>query len=502
MTKKRKKTSAVRRLFLIIFGVLAVLVLSGYLGGAYYFKNHYFFHTTIGSSDCSTKTPEYAASRTRTIVESYLLTIYDRDGNKFLLRGPDFSYEYVEKGEEEQILESQNPFAWPASLWSEYSYALDVSVTYNAAQAKNALGSLECFTSEDFVVAPEDAYLVLGEDGYEIVPETYGNTLDFDSVLALVTDALDHQATALTLPDDVYVQPSILSDDESITGLTDQIDRFTSSTVTYEIGDATEELSSEDIYHMLIIDEDGNVTLDEDKIARFVQHLASTYNTYADRRSFQTSLGDVIEIGGGDYGWVIAKSDEAAQLTEDLQGGVPVVREPLYEQTAREYGPEDIGNTYVEVDYTNQHLWYYKDGELVLDSDFVSGNLSKGNGSPDGVFKIVYKTKDATLVGEDYESSVDYFMPFAYNVGFHDASWRSTFGGDIYLTKGSHGCINLPHDIAEELYHDLEVGTPVVAFYREEVQLTSENARITNAFSYVDPETLESGETTEEVSPE
>jgi lipoprotein-anchoring transpeptidase ErfK/SrfK len=130
-----------------------------------------------------------------------------------------------------------------------------------------------------------------------------------------------------------------------------------------------------------------------------------------------------------------------------------------------------------------------------LDSDFVSGNLPKGNGSPDGVFKIVYKERDATLVGEDYKSSVDYFMPFAYNVGFHDASWRSTFGGEIYLTKGSHGCINLPHDIAETLYNELEVDTPVVAFYRDEVQLTAENAKISNAFSYVDPETLNSEET-------
>jgi hypothetical protein len=495
MTKKRKQSSSAGRLLLIIFGVLAVLILSVYLGVAFYFKSHYLFNTTIGDSDCSTKTPEYVKERTRTTVESYLLTIYDRDGNKFFLRGPDFSYEYAEKGEEEQILESQNPFAWPVSLWKKSSYTLDISVTYDAAQVKNALGSLECFSSEDYIVAPENAYLVLGEDGYEVVPETYGNTLEFDSVLPLVTEALDHQATALTLPDEVYVQPSILSDDESITTLTDRIDAFTSATITYEIGDATEELSSTDIYHMLNIDEDGSVSLNEDKITRFVQYLASTYNTYGDRRSFQTSLGDVIEIGGGDYGWVIAKTAEAAQLTEDLQGGVPVVREPVYEQTAVEYGPEDIGNTYVEVDYTNQHLWYYKDGELVLDSDFVSGNLSKGNGSPDGVFKIVYKEKDATLVGEDYQSSVDYFMPFAYNVGFHDASWRSTFGGEIYLTKGSHGCINLPHDIAEELYNDLAVGTPVVAFYREEVQLTAENAKISNAFSYVDPETLNSEET-------
>jgi hypothetical protein len=486
---KRKKKSAAGRFLLAFFGTTAALLLLGYLSIAYYFQNHYLFHTTIGTTDCSAKTPEYSVSRTKAVTESYLLTIYDRDGNKFLLRGPDFSYDYVVTGEEERILESQNAFAWPVSLWSEYKYDLDTSVTYDAAQVEEALQKLDCFSSEDFIVAPENASLVLTDDGYEIIPETYGNTLIFDKVLRVVIDALDHQATALTLSDEDYEQPDILSDDASIRELTDQIDAFTNATVTYEIGDVDEVLTASDIYHMLVIDEDNNVSLDEDNVTRYVQYLASTYNTYADRRSFATSLGDTIEIGGGDYGWVIDKPAEAELLLENLYGGVPVVREPVYEQTAREYGPDDIGNTYVEVDYTNQHLWYYKDGSLVLESDFVSGNLSKGNGSPDGVFKIVYKKKDATLVGEDYESAVDYFMPFGYNVGFHDASWRSTFGGDIYLTNGSHGCINLPHDIAEALYNDLEVGTPVVAFYRDEVQLTSENARITNAFSYVAPET-------------
>ena len=105
-------------------------------------------------------------------------------------------------------------------------------------------------------------------------------------------------------------------------------------------------------------------------------------------------------------------------------------------------GADDIGNTYIEIDYTNQHLWYYKDGSLVVDSDLVSGNLNNGNGSPDGDFsRVISRQSPATLKGEDYESDVTYFMPFAYNVGLHDASWRSSFGGSIYKNGGSHGCI-------------------------------------------------------------
>lgn len=143
----------------------------------------------------------------------------------------------------------------------------------------------------------------------------------------------------------------------------------------------------------------------------------------------------------------------------------------------------------MEIDYTKQHMWYYENGKLVVESDVVTGNISRNNGSPDGVFKIVYKDSPAVLKGEDYESDVTYFMPFAYNVGIHDASWRNgKFGGEIYKTSGSHGCINAPLEVAQKIFEKIKVGTPVIAFYREPVELSAENAKISNAYSYVDPE--------------
>ena len=131
-------------------------------------------------------------------------------------------------------------------------------------------------------------------------------------------------------------------------------------------------------------------------------------------------------------------------------------------------------------------MYYYKDGNLTFDSDIVSGKLSSGNGSPDGVYKIVYKQSPSVLVGETYHTEVQYFVPFAYNVGFHDATWQPKFGGDWYLTHGSHGCINMALDKVQEFYGMIEVGTPVVAYYRTPVELTSESAQISNAASYVD----------------
>ena len=200
-----------------------------------------------------------------------------------------------------------------------------------------------------------------------------------------------------------------------------------------------------------------------------------------------------------DYGWIVNKPKEAEQIKADLEAGAPVSREPVYSQRPFAEGKNDIGNTYIEIDYTKQHLWYYENGSLVTETDVVTGNISRNNGSPDGVFKIVYKESPAVLKGEDYESDVTYFMPFAYNVGIHDASWRNgKFGGDIYKHSGSHGCINAPLEVAAALYERVKVGTPVVAFYREPVELSAENAKISNAFSYVDPEKKDEEQITNE----
>ena len=77
---------------------------------------------------------------------------------------------------------------------------------------------------------------------------------------------------------------------------------------------------------------------------------------------------------------------------------------------------------------------------------------------------MTYTTTDAVLRGEDYATPVKYWMPFAGDVGMHDASWRKSFGGNIYKTNGSHGCINLPTSVAKTIYNTIEKGWPVLVY--------------------------------------
>ena len=58
---------------------------------------------------------------------------------------------------------------------------------------------------------------------------------------------------------------------------------------------------------------------------------------------------------------------------------------------------------------------------------------------------------------------------------------------ETYKNSGSHGCINVSLSAVEELYGMIEKDTPVVAYYREKVELASVSADISNAYSYVEP---------------
>ena len=123
----------------------------------------------------------------------------------------------------------------------------------------------------------------------------------------------------------------------------------------------------------------------------------------------------------------------------------------------------DTVGTYVDVNITTQTLTVISNGQPVIVTPIVTGNIKKGNGTPTGNFSVQYKQKNRTLIGPNnsYRSFVHYWMRIVNNVGIHDATWRSNFGGNIYLTNGSHGCINVPPTVMPSIYDSVPLGTPV-----------------------------------------
>ena len=170
---------------------------------------------------------------------------------------------------------------------------------------------------------------------------------------------------------------------------------------------------------------------------------------------------------GGTYGNKIDREAEKEYLKQAFRDRATEVREPVYLQKGWEEGKDDIGDTYIEVDMTGQMMYYYQDGRLEVETPIVTGNTGRRMGTPEGVNFVYGKARNRVLTGPGYASHVNFWMPVKGNIGIHDAAWRSEYGGEIYKTGGSHGCINTPYEAMSKLYDMAEVGTPVVMFYSD-----------------------------------
>ena len=212
------------------------------------------------------------------------------------------------------------------------------------------------------------------------------------------------------------------------------------------------------------------VSVDAAKVADYVQGLRNKYDTPTGTQTWQSADGTTKSIKTN-YGWHIDQTKETEALIANIQSLQSVTREPVYASRAVQTEMPQWGKTFVEIDISSQHVYFYQDGNCVWDSKCVTGTATDPDrATPTGVFALKYKQRDRVLRGRinpqtgkpSYESPVAYWMPFNGNIGLHDANWRSSFGGNIYLKSGSHGCINLPPKNAKTLYELITPGTVIV----------------------------------------
>lgn len=463
--KKRKSAKRVKQLQLRAGIITGAVVLIIYLAGSFYYSGHFYQGTIINGVKCSNMSVEKAENVISTEVREYVLTIEERNDITEQIKGSDIGLKIYFDGGLDGLKEKQNSFLWPIGIFTKHNYEIGTMLDYDKDLMESFYNYLNCF-DENNVVAPQDAHISEYEEGgYRVVEAEQGNLVKKDEFYEVVKNkVLAMESTVSIEEEGCYEAPSLLADNEALSNAVDRMNHLVSSQITYDFEDDKEVVDGEKIHNWIIVDEDYNVTLDETKVKEFVDYIGKTYNTFGQVRTLKTSYGKTIEISGGDYGWWLDRSSELKELVEAIEEGTQGVREPVYFQTASHYGKDDVGSTYVEINLTAQHLFFYKDGELVVESDLVSGNLKKNYGTPVGTYPIQYRQRNATLVGEDYETPVSYWMPFNGNIGLHDAPWRSTFGKDIYLTSGSHGCINLPPSVAKTIYEGIARGVGVYVY--------------------------------------
>lgn len=447
----------------VIIGIFVVALI--YLGVSIYFISHFNLGTVINGVNVSGKTIVGASEKIANEISEYKLEIKGREDSIEEIVGVDIELKYNGDSIMLNAKKEQNPFAWALGLFNKKDYRFSDLCLYNEEMFNKEFLSLLCIGCEK-VIEPKSASLEYVDGGYVIIEEVYGNKIKKDVSFDIIKKSITNGEKLIDLESlGCYEEPKYVSTSQEILNAKNLLNKYVSTEITYIFGEEREVLEGSVIKNWINISEDLKVEIEEKRVRDYVDELATLYNTVGITREFKTAYGSEIQVYGGYYGWRINKDEEFKSLMDNIKNGAVIDKEPIYSQKGVYRGENDIGDTYVEISMNRQYLWFHKDGKIIAEGDVVTGDVRKGYKTELGTYMLTYKQKHATLTGHNYSSEVKYWMPFNGNIGLHDASWRYSFGGDIYMTDGSHGCVNLPEYTAKKIFENIEDGTPIICYY-------------------------------------
>ncbi len=445
-------------------GASLLVLLTVYMAGLNRYQSCFLNGTVIDEMDVS----GMSISELEEQIGKYSLRVIERQADGTTLeeeiRGSEIGISYVSTEQFQAVLQGQNRYLW--FLRHNADYRTDAPPLYEESALLEKINALRGF-QKDFVKEPTDAYIsdYVPGSGFTLVAEDKGNRLNREKTVEAVRAAVAGLEKQVDLEAaGCYEEPKVTTEDTVLKDAYAKLQNYVNTAITYTFGSEREVLDADTVAGW-IVRKGNRAELDPELVKEYVNTLRKKYDTIFHRRVFQTSYGEEVTIDQGDYGWWMDVGQETQELIGALERGEGGERTPVYRQTAASYDAPDYGDSYVEINLTSQHLFLYQNGECILESDFVSGNPSRGNATPPGIYGITYKERNATLNGETYSTPVNFWMPFNNNVGMHDATWRSEFGRNIYMTNGSHGCVNLPYAVAQEIYGIVEKNTPVICYH-------------------------------------
>ena len=401
----------------------------------------------------------------------YTLEIEDTEGVREVITDTSIGYTVDVTGDLEAILKEENDGGRVSGPGVEHRYTVDAVLKYDEAALRALLENMAFVKNAS---PTSDAYITPYEEGkaFSIVPEVQGTEIDMDKLMAAVKEALNSQTQLLKVENlDCYKTVQITSDNADLNQMCANLNRYKDINITYVFGDQQEILPGLEAVKWIDGVSGSTVQVNQQKVAEYVKYLADKYDTYGKPHTFTSTSGRQVSVNG-DYGWQINQAEEAVALTRMVQNGTNQTREPAYSRTAASRTGNDFGTTYVEVDMGLQHIYMYENGTLIAEAPIVTGNVSRGWTTPEGLYTLYYKERDRVLRGPkradgtySYESPVSYWMPFNGGIGLHDANWRGKFGGEIYKNNGSHGCINIPPKTAAVIFEHAYKGIPILCFY-------------------------------------
>ncbi len=463
-----KKMPAVLKKAAIVIAIILTAFIVVYIGIAYlYYGSRFLPGTVINDKDYSNVSVNSLAEEIDTSIDNYELNICKNGEITDTLKGTDIdllSTDTVNAVENACI--KQNKLMWGIYIFGGTENAgIDNAVTYNEEKFNSVVDSLNIIAMQPTSVS-ENARLEFSDDKYNIIPAKYGDEIDKTKFIEAVSNAVLAFESNINVEDaDCYIKPEITEDSEALVNACNKANNILNKNVEMTAFSNKTAIDKSVVQKWIKIDENFNVVPNEDEINNYVSSLDSIYTSYKKDRQFKTGSGNVVTVKGGDYGRALNTDDLKTQLTSIITDDNTTGFVLNFSRGAMGSVENDIGTTYVEVDLTNQHLYMFVEGNLVVETDVVTGKPDGTHDTPQGTYKLKYKQLDATLNGPGYSTPVAYWMPFNGDIGLHDATWQPRFGTDRYITGGSHGCVNLPLDAAKSIYEYAVVGMPVVCYF-------------------------------------
>lgn len=481
-TKKRKKKGGKASLILLItlaavlvIGIVALVI--AYFNGKARYEGKFLANTFINGTEVSGKTLDEVKQLLVGETVDDEITVTRRDGTEVRIQYSDFDYRIDADEQLEQLFQKQDPSSWYSGLLGRIDYTVTEGYSFDKEKLRNMLVNADWGS-----VKNKDAEIVHTDTGYVINEAVQGDELDRAILASYVINGFEKGEKSFTAMDSgCYLKPAVQAED--LKEECEELNKVYQLSITYDFGYTTETLEGEQLFDMITINEDRTITADPDKCMEYVEALAEKYDTYGKDRKFHTTKrGDIVVPQGDDarYGWWIWQDETCDELIEMLESGKTVEKaEPVYFKDgdytytgAREArtAEDDIGDSYIEIDLTAQHMWYYEKGKMVYECDVVTGRPTPARRTLPGVYKLWYKARDFRLKGSASDGSTwDTVVSYWNNttpigIGIHDASWLSRFGGDVYKYNGSHGCVNVSLAVAKYVYENVPLDTPVIMY--------------------------------------
>lgn len=441
-----------RKLRRTLFSFLAIILIA-IIAGIMFHKfdsSHFSRGTTINDVDCSWLTPEESYEKLNTDLNEKAISFVFVD-DMYTFTGSSFDLTVSSIEELNQLLINQK------TVDKQLDFVLS-SYSFNETKLTESMKSIPNLKPENMVY-PEDAYITLSEDySLSIIPEITGNHISFDDAYIWATEALKSGFSTIDSNPLTISEPTVKSDD--LQPVVDTINNILNTVITFNIGEnSVLTLDKSIMKDWLITDDSGNYSIDVDSnVVSFVDLLAEKTATSVVYFDFEATDFGTVTVPAKSLS--LNKEAEIELIKSELGTGLSYEHTPMYNL--------EVGDSYVEIDIARQHVWLYKNGVCIIDTDCVTGNAGNHD-TPPGYFFLTGKTMDKILRGYNdngskYASHVDYWMPFNGGIGLHDAAWRGAFGGTIYLTNGSHGCVNLPRIAAQTIYENIDGTMPIIVY--------------------------------------